>query len=134
MPRQALKAFLLPLLLLSSSASSQSENASYHCVADLTGNGWYSAKDQEFTLKMTFIGKHNSMPQFDDYSISITPSRSNVPIECRGRNGSKVLSSEFDIIRCRARGIDYIFNRRRNHFWRLLLDWNSSGTCTKMEE
>jgi hypothetical protein len=133
-PSQALKACILPLLLLPSSAYSQSTDRSYYCVADLTGRSWYSVKDQKFILRMTFSGKHESMPQFDDYSISITPLGSNVPIECRGRNGSKIVSSEFDIIRCRARGIDYIFNQRRNHFWRFLLDWNSSGTCTNLEE
>lgn len=134
MAKHALKALIVPLVLLSSSAYSQSANRSYYCVADLTGRSWYSVKDQKFILRMTFSGKHDSMPQFDDYYISITPSGSNVPIECRGRNGSKVVSAEFDIIRCRARGIYYIFNQRRSTFWRLLLDWNSSGTCTNIEE
>ena len=103
MPRQVVKAFILPLLLLSSSAYSQSANRSYYCVADLTGRSWYSVKDQKFILRMTFSEKHSSMPQFDDYYVSITPSGSNVPIECRGKNGSKVglarSSILFDVVR-----------------------------------
>jgi hypothetical protein len=134
MAKHVLKALIVPLVLLSSSAYSQSANRAYYCVADLTGRSWYSVKDQKFILRMIFSGKHDSMPQFDDYYVSITPSGSNVPIECRGRNGSKVVSSESDIIRCRARGIYYIFNQRRSTFWRFLLDWNSSGTCTNMDE
>jgi hypothetical protein len=122
------------LLLLSPAYSQQSKNASYYCVVDLTGDRWYSAKDQHFALKMTFIGQHNSAPQFDDYYVFITPSGSNVPIECRGQNRSKIVSAEFDTIRCNALNIYYVFNQKRNRFWRLLLDWNSSGTCTKIGE
>jgi hypothetical protein len=116
------------------SAYSQSTDRSYYCVADLTGRSRYSTKDQNFILRLTVSENHNLMSQFDDYYISITPSWLNVPIECCGKNGSKVVSSEFDIIRCRARGIYYIFNQRRNHFWRFLLDWNSSGSRTNMAE
>jgi hypothetical protein len=79
-PSQALKAFILPLLFLSSSAYSQSTDRSYYCVADLTGRSWYSTKDQKFILRLTVGENHNSMSQFDDYYISITPSGSNVGI------------------------------------------------------
>jgi hypothetical protein len=122
------------LLLLSPAYSQQSKNASYYCVVDLTGDRWYSAKDHHFILQMTVIGPRNSAPQFDDYYVSITPSRTNVPIECRGQNRSRIVSAEFDTIRCHALNIYYVFNQRRNRFWRLLLDWNSSGTCTKIGE
>ena len=132
MTRHAL--ILVPLLLSSSPSYSQSKNSSYYCAVDLTGDRWYSAKDQSFVLKMTFIGQHNSTSQLDDYYVSITPSGSNVPIECRANNRSKVVSAEFNIIRCHALNIYYVFNQRRNRFWRLLLDWNSSGTCTKIGE
>jgi hypothetical protein len=122
------------LLLLSPAYSQPSKNVSYYCVVDLTGDRWYSAKDRNFVLQMTVIGPHNSTPQFDDYYVSITPSRTNVPIECRGQNRSRIVSAEFDTIRCHALNIYYVFNQRRNRFWRLLLDWNSSGTCTKIGE
>jgi hypothetical protein len=127
-------AIITLLLLLSTAHSQQYKNSSYYCVVDSTGDRWYSAKDQNFVLTMTVIGPHNSAPQFADYYVSITPSRSNVPIECRGQNRSKIVSGEFDTIRCHALNIYYVFNQRRNRFWRLLLDWNSSGTCTKIGE
>jgi hypothetical protein len=127
-------AIIASLLLLSPAYSQQSKNASYYCVVDLSGDRWYSAKDHNFIIQMTVIGPHNSTPQFYDYYVSITPSGSNVPTECRGQNRSRIVSAEFDTIRCHARNIYYVFNQRRNHFWRLLLDWNSSGTCTKIGE
>jgi hypothetical protein len=132
MTRPAL--ILVPLLLSSSPSYPQSKNASYYCAVDLTRDRWYSTKDQNFVLTMTLIGPHNSASQFDDYYVSITPSRSNVPIDCRGQNRSRVVSAEFDTIRCHALNIYYVFNQRRTRFWRLLLDWNSSGTCTKIAE
>jgi hypothetical protein len=122
------------LLLLSPVYSQQFKNSSYYCVVDVNGDLWYTAKDKNFILKMTVIGPHNSALQFDDYYVSITPSRSNAPIECRGQNRSRVISAEFDTIRCQALNIYYVFDQRRNHFWRFLLDWNSSGTCTKTGE
>ena len=127
-------AIIALLLSLPTANSQQYKNASYYCVVDVTGDHWYSAKDQHFVLTMTLIEPHNSAPQFDDYYVSITPSRSNVPVECRGQNRSRVVSGEFDTIRCNALNIYYVFNQRRNRFWRLLLDWNSSGTCTKIGE
>jgi hypothetical protein len=127
-------AIIALFLLLSPAHSQQSKNASYYCVVDLAGDRWYSTKDEHFLLKMTVIGPHYPSSQFDDYYVYIMPSRSNVPIECRGQNRSRVVSAEFDTIRCHASNIYYVFNQRRNRFWRLLLDWNSSGTCTKIGE
>lgn len=127
-------AIIALLSSLSPTYSQQFKNSSYYCVVDLTEDRWYSAKDHNFVLQMTAIGPHNSTSQFYDYYVSITPSRSNVPIECRGQNRSRIVSAEFDTIRCHALNIYYVFNQRRNHFWRLLLDWNSSGICTKMGE
>jgi hypothetical protein len=127
-------AIIALLSSLSPAYSQQSKNSSYYCVVDLSEDRWYSDKDHNFVLQMTVIGPHNSTSPLYDYYVSITPSRSNVPIECRGQNRSRIVSAEFDTIRCHALNIYYVFNQRRNHFWRLLLDWNSSGICTKMGE
>ena len=135
--------------------SQQSKSTSYSCVEEFAGGGQYNfatkrwegssfrTKDDnsKFILRMTFIDRAN------DYNISITPWGSNGPADCRGSDGSKIVTAAFGVLICSTSPVQvYVVNPFTNRFFHIYtagyitdLDNNgdtpymAGGTCTKIE-
>lgn len=155
---------LIPLLVLSSPASSQqSKRTSYSCVAEFAGGGWYNTFTEhwqgssinldsdisKFNFTVTYLGSHidkrlSFRRQFDDYNVSITLSGSKHSVDCKENDNSKVVSTQFGIIKCNA-VFDFVYNTTTRRFvlvsaYGYLRGSNddtpyiSGGTCTKIGE
>jgi len=129
---------LVPLALLSSSAySQQSKNASYSCVVEWMGGGWYNSSTQrwegnsfkpaslgqysQFLLRLQFIETRpvltfKTTEQLDDYKVVIAPSGSPFPRDCDGNSDSGAATMRLGTIRCSAAAGDYIFDQNTTRF------------------
>ena len=129
---------VVPLLLLSSTAySQQSKNASYSCVVEWVGGGWYNSSTKrwegnafkpsslgeysKFVIRMQFVETRpvltfKKTEYLDDYNVFITPSGSQFPRDCQGNNDSGIVTMRLSTIRCSAAVSDYIFDQNTNRF------------------
>ena len=128
---------LASLLLFSSAAhSQQSKNASYACVVEWMGGGWYNSSTKrwegnafkpvslgeysKFVLRMQFIETRpvltfKKTENFDDYKVLII-SGSPFPRDCDGNGDSGVATMRLGTIRCSAAAGDYIFDQNTTRF------------------
>ena len=149
-------------LILATAAHSQSMTTSYSCVAEFAGGGSYNSftkhwegssinlnsDSSQFILRVTHLGsridKKLSFPrQFDNYNVSITLSGSKYSLDCKENDNSKVVSTQFGIIKCNA-VFDFVYNTATGRFVQVSAfgyvrgsnddtPYISGGTCTKIE-
>jgi hypothetical protein len=152
---------VVPLLLLSSPAYSQSKSTSYSCVAEFAGGGSYNSftkhweggsinlnsDSSQFILRVTHLGsridKRLSFPrQFDNYNVSITLLGSKYSLDCKANDNSKIVSTQFGIIKCNA-VFDFVYNTGIGRFVQVSTfgyvrgsnddtPYIFGGTCTKI--
>jgi hypothetical protein len=151
---------VVPLLLLSSTAYSQSKGGSYNCVAEWPAGGWYNSASKkwegsvlnppalnlQFILKMTFVEMRTDQ-SFARFNISITKSGSKIPVYCRAANSPKEVSVSFDRFRCSTLFFnDFVFDLNTNRFLHTSAfgyvdgkenndntPYIAGGTCAKIE-
>jgi hypothetical protein len=139
MARYALS--LVTLLLLSSVANSQQQlqTATYYCVAEWAGGGWFNSAtgrwegtgfdpnslDYKFILKVRPV--RNALqalgpalgPEYRSYNVTITPSGSSPTLDCQTDTYSQVVSSRFGRIQCDTALYEYVLSLGFNRFLRI---------------
>jgi hypothetical protein len=134
---RALISVLMLILTSSSSAFSQSKDASYYCVADAAGGLKYNetikkweggsfSPGAKFVLRMNFLHprvqkeEHAGVvteEQVSDYTVTVTTSGSNTSVDCVSQYPSKTVTVyESKNFRCYTAETEYIFNVRTNRF------------------